>query len=200
MSLEKTTVGRHALIMGASLGGLLTARVLSQYFDKITVIERDAVTAEAVARKGQPQTRHLHGLLATGLETMTHYFPDLPRALTDEGAIMRDFGEGMTWYTYGGMRKRFTMGVKATTMSRPLLESLVRVRVLALPNITLVDQCAVKELVTTPDRQRVTAVTVELRSDGQQTNTIAADLVVDCTGRGSRTPQWLADLGYNATG
>jgi hypothetical protein len=98
--------------------------------------------------KGQPQARHLHGLLATGLEVMTRFFPDLPQALKDHGAIMGDFADTMQWYTYGGYRKRFKMNVPATLMSRPLLEHLVRERVLALPNVALVDNCGVLGLVT----------------------------------------------------
>ncbi|MCB0061991.1 MAG: hypothetical protein KDE19_07745 [Caldilineaceae bacterium] len=78
MKSIRQTLGQHALVLGASLGGLMTARVLSSYFEQVTIVERNAVTADTIARKGQPQTRHLHGLLASGLETMTGYFPDLP--------------------------------------------------------------------------------------------------------------------------
>lgn len=198
MNSQKTFSYQHAIVMGGSLGGLLTARVLSSYFARVTILERDAVEAEAVARKGQPQTRHLHGLLATGLEVMTRYFPDLPQALTDGGAITPDFAASMNWHTYGSVRKRFTMGVKAALMSRPFLEALVRERVLALPNITLLDQCGVKGLLCTPDHQRITGVETEQRGETPATVALHADLVVDCTGRGSRSPQWLVDLGYAA--
>ena len=188
---------RHAVVIGGSLGGLLTARVLSDHFTRVTILERDPVSRQPESRKGQPQTRHVHGLLATGLHVMTHYFPDLPQALLDGGAMMNDFAGAMNWYSFGGYRKQFQMGVKVTTMSRPLLEALVRARVVALPNVTLMDNTAVKTLVTTPDRQRVTGVEIEQRESGQ-TTPLHADLVVDASGRGSRTPQWLAELGYDA--
>ena len=61
----------HAIVLGASMAGLLTARVLSNHFDRVTLLERDEVHAEPESRKGQPQTRHLHGLLASGLQVMT---------------------------------------------------------------------------------------------------------------------------------
>ncbi|MEZ4709883.1 MAG: hypothetical protein R3A44_21940 [Caldilineaceae bacterium] len=189
---------QQAIVLGGSLSGLLTARVLSNHFANVTIIERDAVHTDAVARKGQPQTRHLHGLLATGLEVMSRYFPDLPQALTNGGAITPDFAASMNWYTYGGVRKRFTMGVKAALMSRPFLEALVRERVLAIPNIALLDQCGVKGLLCTPDRQRITGVELDPRGETPAATTMLADLVVDCTGRGSRSPQWLVDLGYEA--
>lgn len=189
---------QHAIVMGGSLAGLLTARVLSAYFEQVTLLERDPVDESPGARKGQPQTRHLHGLLASGLEVMTRYFPDLPQALDDGGAVMPDFAGGMHWHAYGGYRTRFTMGVKATLMTRPFLESLVRSRVMALPNITLLDQCSVKRLLASDEQSRITGIEVEQRGDEVRTTTMNADLIVDCTGRGSRSPQWLAELGYDA--
>lgn len=186
---------KQAIIMGGSLGGLLTARVLSNHFEQVTILERDSVAPGPEARKGQPQARHLHGLLATGLEVMTRFFPDLPQALKDNGAIMGDFADSMQWYTYGGYRKRFKMNVPATLMSRPLLEHLVRERVLALPNVALVDNCSVLGLVTAVSGDQVAGVQIEDRASGQQ-EVLNASLVVDCTGRGSRSAQWLKEMGY----
>jgi 2-polyprenyl-6-methoxyphenol hydroxylase-like FAD-dependent oxidoreductase len=193
-----STSQRHAIVLGGSMAGMLTARVLSNHFDQVTIIERDPVTDQPESRKGQPQTRHLHVLLAGGLDVITRYFPDLPDALVAGGALVEDTTETMRWYSYGGFRKRFSMGRKGAIMSRPFLEYLIRQRVLALPHVTLVDNCAVKGLVTTPDRRRVTGVQVARRDGSDGVETLAADLVVDCTGRGSRTPQWLAQLGYAA--
>jgi 2-polyprenyl-6-methoxyphenol hydroxylase-like FAD-dependent oxidoreductase len=180
------------------MAGLLAARVLSNHFDQVTIVERDPVHDRPESRKGQPQTRHLHGLLASGLDIMTRYYPDLPDALAAGGALVTDMTEHMQWYTYGGYRKRFSMGRRAALMSRPFLEYLIRQRTLALPNVALVDNCAVKALQTTRDSQRVTGVKVERRDGDAGEQVLAADLVVDCTGRGSRSPQWLVELGYAA--
>lgn len=189
---------REAIVLGASLGGLLTARVLANHFDRVTLVERDPVRHYPEARKGQPQTRHLHGLLVSGFKVLTTYFPDLPTALSDGGALVVDFAEGMHWYTCGGYRKTFHFGAPATAASRPFLEHLVRERVLALPNVCLLDNSAAKQLITSSDRTAVTGVVVEHRESGLPPSTLAADLVVDVTGRGSRTPQWLKELGYGA--
>lgn len=188
----------HAVVLGGSLAGLLTARVLSEHCARVTIIERDPVHNHPESRKGQPQTRHLHGLLASGLDIMTRYYPDLPDALAAGGALVTDMTEHMQWYTYGGYRQRFSMGRRAALMSRPFLEYLIRQRTLALPNVTLVDNCAVKALDVTADHQRVTGVRVERRNSEAGEYAWAADLVVDCTGRGSRSPQWLVELGYAA--
>ena len=110
------------------MAGLLTARVLSNHFDQVIIVERDPVHDQPESRKGQPQTRHLHGLLASGLDIMTHYYPDLPDALAAGGALVTDMTEHMQWYTYGGYRRRFSMGRRAALMSRPFLEYLIRQR------------------------------------------------------------------------
>lgn len=188
----------HALVLGASMAGLLTARVLSKHFDHVTIVERDPVADQPEARKGQPQTRHLHGLLAGGLEIMTRYYPDLPEALAAGGALVCDMTANMCWYTYGGYRRRFTMGREAALMSRPFLEHLIRQRTLARDNVTLLEHCAIRGLVTGDDRRRVTGARVEHRGAQPLEATLHADLVVDCTGRGSQTPQWLFALGYPA--
>lgn len=186
---------QQAIVLGASLGGLMTARVLSNHFEKVLIIEKDVVNRLPESRKGQPQTRHLHGLLPAGFNIMKNYFPDLPQALIDSGANLVDFAETMVWNTYGGYRKPFHMGLTGVTMSRPLLEHLIRERVLALPNVELMDKTAVKNLVTTTDKQRVTGVKVAQNNNEQ---TLMADLVVDVTGRNSNSPHWLKEMGYEA--
>ena len=78
---------KHAIVIGASMGGLLTARVLSNYFDKVTIIEKDVVHRVAESRKGQPHTRHLHGLLPSGLQIILKYFPGLRQEMIDHGGL-----------------------------------------------------------------------------------------------------------------
>jgi 2-polyprenyl-6-methoxyphenol hydroxylase-like FAD-dependent oxidoreductase len=185
----------QAIVMGGSLGGLMTARVLSNHFKNVQIIEKDVVNRQPESRKGQPQTRHLHGLLPVGFQIMQQYFPDLKQALSDSGAIVNDFAQNMVWNTYGGYRKPVFMDMDAVTMSRPLLEHLIRERVLALPNVKLWDNTAVKNLKTTDDKQRITGIVV---SKKDEIKTLNADLVIDVTGRNSNSSHWLKELGYEA--
>jgi 2-polyprenyl-6-methoxyphenol hydroxylase-like FAD-dependent oxidoreductase len=196
--MAQLTPRHHAVVLGASLGGLLTARVLSQHYDRVTILEKDRVNHYPESRPGQPHTRHLHALLATGLDAMSHYFPDLPQALIDHGAMVNDFAGSMRWYIYGGYRERFTIGFPATTLSRGLLEYLVRDRVLTLDNIELRDQTIVHQLITTADRSQVIGVQVNQPGQLATTTDMMADLVVDVTGRNSPSPRWLKALGYEA--
>ncbi|MGH7541795.1 MAG: FAD-dependent oxidoreductase, partial [Gemmatimonadota bacterium] len=136
---EATDRREHALVIGGSLAGLLAARVLSDHFDRVTIVERDPVRDRAETRKGQPQTRHLHGLLAQGLEILKRLFPGLEESLCEGGAIVADMGETIRWYQWGGYRIQFHSDLRGALMSRPFLEWQVRRRVLALPNVTLLD-------------------------------------------------------------
>jgi 2-polyprenyl-6-methoxyphenol hydroxylase-like FAD-dependent oxidoreductase len=193
MPRVETNNRQHAIVIGGSLGGLLTARVLSKHFDRVTIIEKDRVELQPEVRPGQPQTRHLHALLATGLNVMTDYFPDLLQALVDRGAIVNDFTDSMRWYSYGGYRAKFKIGFNITTMSRVLLEHLVRERVLALPQIELLDRATVKQLVATlagdarsdAPNQRISGAIASRQHSTPETTALSADLVVDVTGRNS---------------
>jgi 2-polyprenyl-6-methoxyphenol hydroxylase-like FAD-dependent oxidoreductase len=189
-------IAQHAIVIGGSMAGLMAARVLSDHFERVTLVERDKMNDAPESRKGQPHTRHLHGLLAKGLEVMTHYFPDLPAELEAGGAIFGDMGLNMRWYAFGGYRVQFDSGLNAATMSRPFLEWHIRQRVVALPNVTVLDECSVEELTTTADRQQVTGVRLTHRGEGKREEVLNADLVVDASGRGSPTPKWLEALGY----
>lgn len=186
---------KHAIVIGFSMAGLFTARVLSAHFERVTVIERDPVNDVPESRKGQPQTVHLHGLLAQGLLTAKKYFPGIEQALLDQGALEGDAGIIFRWYQFGGFKVNFTSGLVGMTMTRPLLEWQIRQRVLAIRNVSLRAGCAVEALITSEDRTQITGVRITDRTTGQS-EALTADLVVDAGGRGSSTPKWLEGLGY----
>lgn len=191
----QSTQTTQAIVIGGSMAGLLAARVLSKHFTQVTLLERDEIRDQPEARKGQPQTRHLHGLLAKGLETMLTYFPTLVDDLQAGGAVVTDMGQGMRWYTFGGYRRQFNSGMNGALMSRPFLEWQIRRQLLALPNVQLIDACDVEGLTLRADSRQVTGVVIR-RTDDQQVTTLSADLVVDASGRGAASPKWLAQLGY----
>ncbi len=178
-----------AVVIGGSMVGLLTARVLSNHYGQVILLERDKIN-------DQPQTRHLHALLTKGLETMLAYFPTLVDELTDGGAIITDIGQALRWHAFGGYRGQFPSGMMGALMSRPFLEWQIRRQVVALPNVQMIDECAVEGLVWNGDRSRVTGVTMQRRNGDQGVTTLTADLVVDASGRASASPKWLAAGGY----
>lgn len=186
-------IGGHAVVLGASMAGLLAARVLAQAYERVTVVERDRLPAGVAQRRGVPHGRHIHALLARGAEVLDELFPALTEEVVAAGAPVGDLLGGIRWFLSGHRMSRMDIGQPVLFPSRPLLEAAVRDRVRALPRVRLADGLDVVEPTTTSDRRAVTGVRV--RGDGG-TNEIAADLVVDATGRGSRMPRWLDGWGY----
>ena len=114
-------VGRHAVVMGGSMAGLLAARVLSDHFDTVTLLEKDSFPADDTSRKGVPQGGQPHALLAKGYEILSRLFPDLPQALQEGGAVFLETGTDMRWFHAGGYRMRSYVGLSGPFMSRPFL-------------------------------------------------------------------------------
>jgi 2-polyprenyl-6-methoxyphenol hydroxylase-like FAD-dependent oxidoreductase len=187
----------HAIVLGGSMAALLAARVLSEQFARVTLVERDLYPVEAEPRKGVPQGRQLHALLAKGLQVLHGFFPDLKDALRAGGAIIGDPGTDLRWHHFGGYKIATPTDMEGVYVSRPFLEGEVRRRVLALPNVTALQNYDVEGLVASGDRTAVTGATVRNRAE-DRVEQLAADLVVDATGRGSQAPKWLAALGYAA--
>ncbi|MEU6077418.1 FAD-binding monooxygenase [Micromonospora sp. NPDC047074] len=186
---------KTAVVLGGSMTGILAARVLSETYDTVLVIDRDEVLGVRESRSGAPHTRHAHGLHARGHLNIEELFPGFTAELTAAGVPTGDLGE-MRWYFNGRRLKPARTGLISVTAPRPVLEHHVRARVAALPNVRFLQRHDVLNLVTTPDRGRVIGVRVLPQADGAVEEILDSDLVVDATGRGSRTPVWLEELGY----
>lgn len=188
----------HAVVVGASIGGLLAARVLSESHAAVTLVERDRLGEAPAPRRGVPQGRHVHGLLARGRDVLEELFPGLTDELLGLGVTSRDLQSEFRWVNDGRLLRQAPSGLFGLGVSRPLLEARIRARVQALPGVTVADGCGATGLASAPDGRRVTGVRMLCPvADGAE-RVLAADLVVDATGRGSRGPQWLGALGYPA--
>src|SRR5690349_4138268 len=137
--MNQQQIGNSAIVIGGSMAGLLVARALSEQFAEVTIVERDALSPAAAPRKGVPQARHAHALLGGGREALETLFPGMTDALVERGALR---GSGR-FFSGGGYHQRTQRGLGALYVSRVLLEAEVRARVLALPNVRVVDQCDV---------------------------------------------------------
>jgi 2-polyprenyl-6-methoxyphenol hydroxylase-like FAD-dependent oxidoreductase len=189
-------LGDRAVVLGASMAGLLAARVLTDAYAQVTVLDRDQLPEAGTHRRGVPHGRHLHALLAAGQQALEELLPGLTAELVAHGAPAGDVLANGRWYLNGHRLRQAPTGMVALCASRPFLEGHVRGRVRALPNVTFVDACDIVGLATTPDGGRVTGARVRRRAGGSAEEVLGADLVVDATGRGSRTPLWLQALGY----
>jgi 2-polyprenyl-6-methoxyphenol hydroxylase-like FAD-dependent oxidoreductase len=186
----------HAIVIGASMGGLLAARALADRFARVTLVERDALAAEPLQRKGVPQGEHAHGLLARGREIIEEFFPGITDELVARGALRGEVAADVLWHCQGDFLAPVRGGLVGIVLSRPLLETHVRGRLAALPNVTIAAAADVVGLLAPPDRARVTGVRVQRPSGGVEE--LQADLVVDACGAGSKSCAWLAMLGYSA--
>jgi 2-polyprenyl-6-methoxyphenol hydroxylase-like FAD-dependent oxidoreductase len=188
-------VGEHALVLGGSIAGLLAARVLADSYATVTIVERDRLPATAQHRRGVPHGHHVHAMLPGGLRIIEELLPGFTAAVTSAGGLTGDILAQVRWYLNGLPLPRTPAGLTALAASRPLLEGTIRERVRALPGVTVLDGHDVTGLHAAAGGDRITGAVVAGR-DGEGSRVLEADLVVDATGRGSRTPRWLAGLGY----
>jgi 2-polyprenyl-6-methoxyphenol hydroxylase-like FAD-dependent oxidoreductase len=189
-------LGRRAIVVGASIAGLMTARVLSEYFDQVVAIDRDEIEDRPVVHKSVPQGHHLHAFLQGGLNVLSSLYPSITEELRHFGATRIAMGRDAVWYLPDGKAYNFTGSVRTPfdsdlegyCASRALLEFVIRRRTAAISNIHCEYGTAVTELICRD------ATIVGVRCVGSRS--IDADLVVDATGRAHRARQWLAGIGF----
>jgi 2-polyprenyl-6-methoxyphenol hydroxylase-like FAD-dependent oxidoreductase len=188
---------KHAIVIGASIGGMSAARVLADVAERVTVYERDALPTQPANRGAVPQGRHVHMLMARGAQEFEKLFPGLLAGMVADGVpILENRPDCIHFGAAGhvlGTAHRLQDEFTAYVPSRPHLEWQIRRRALALDNVELV-AAGVAEPCYDSAAQRVTGVALD---SGEQ---IAADLVVDATGRGTRLPAWLEKWGYARPG
>jgi 2-polyprenyl-6-methoxyphenol hydroxylase-like FAD-dependent oxidoreductase len=196
-----TKIGQHAVVLGASMGGLLAARVLADFYRTVTVVERDVLPGHPANRRGVPQGRHVHALLRRGAQILDELFPGFLDELVADGVPVWDADMSRVYFSFGGhllVRSGKLPDHEGMTMympSRPFLECHVRRRLQAIENVAILGGNDVAELTSTADQNRVTGVRVVDRESGEEQE-LTADLVVDAMGRGAHTPAFLEGLGY----
>jgi 2-polyprenyl-6-methoxyphenol hydroxylase-like FAD-dependent oxidoreductase len=203
-------VGERAVVLGGSMAGLLAARVLSDHYASVVIVDRDPLLGVASPRRGVPQGAHAHALLARGQRELDRLFPGFTEEMAANEMPMVDMG-AMHWSMNGMRLKNAVTGLIAVSLTRPALESLVRDRVAKIGNVEFRCGVDIVGLVSTADRARVTAVRIAPHGPGSAgegaggsapgapagaERELAADLIVDATGKGSRSPVWLKELGY----
>jgi 2-polyprenyl-6-methoxyphenol hydroxylase-like FAD-dependent oxidoreductase len=189
----------QAVIIGGGICGLLTARVLSDFFDTVAVVEKDDLSPDCSIRTGVPQTVQPHILLAKGFEVLGELLPDIKTRLLDGGATPIDWGKEFKIYLRDGWGANTSSSTGITSMvaSRALLERSIRNEVFKIGNIKLYSSCNVKKLIYNPKNSNLSGVKVYSR-ELQRDRKIEGDLIVDCSGRNSQASYWLQAIGYTA--
>jgi 2-polyprenyl-6-methoxyphenol hydroxylase-like FAD-dependent oxidoreductase len=186
----------QAVVLGASIGGLLAARTLSDFYSTVLVIERDDLPGDARSRRGTPQDKHLHALLARGAQALDESFPGLVDELVSAGVPSARFLSEVRYVLSGHELVRADLGARNIQPTRPVLEHAVRTRVADLANVKIMDGYEVTGL--NGAKGGVTGVRVRHRAAIATEERVDADLVVDATGRGGRAGTWLRQLGYDS--
>jgi 2-polyprenyl-6-methoxyphenol hydroxylase-like FAD-dependent oxidoreductase len=193
-------LGEHAIVVGGSIAGLISARVLADYFEQVTILERDHLEPGTV-HKSVPQGNHLHAVQIGGLQVLSALYPGFREKLNAMGAVPLRltidtpiyFPNGVAFSLSGAVREPHDLDIQLYSQSRALLEHCLRQCTLALPNISAECDAPVTRLIET--KGRVEGVVYKQNGD---TLSLRSDLVLDCGGRGSHAPRWLGDMGFRA--
>lgn len=189
----------HAIVIGGSIAGMLAARVLSDYFTRVMVLDRDAFPEAPEHRKGIPQSHHAHGLLERGMRIIEQLFPGIIEQMLADGASMSAPGSvPLVLVSPRGKLRPLAAEEGSVAFSRYFMEWHMRRRLGQRGNVHIVSNCEVEQLLATTDGGRITGVQARRRGSGHGPKQYRADLVVDASGRHSRVPQWLTALGYDA--
>ncbi|WP_181139737.1 NAD(P)/FAD-dependent oxidoreductase [Streptomyces sp. Ru71] len=190
----------HAVVIGSGLAGLTAARALANFMDRVTVIERDRLPRGFGRRRGVPQARHTHTLMPPAQQGLERLFPGIVAELTAAGAVPVGMPRDMLLLGPAGWLPRFDAGLSLLSAGRDLIDAVVRERLRTDPKVTFLQEHEVVAL--EPGRQDTVAGVWTRGRDRQADggwgprHLLSADFVVDATGRGSRAPRWLAELGY----
>ena len=185
-------LGDRAIIVGGSIAGLLSARVLSEYFQQVIILDRDKLPNTSEARRGVPQSVQPHVLLTKGYRILGEFFPDLPQQLHNNGALTIDWAREFKHFVAGrwGVKSEEPSDIVSVTCSRYLLEWTIRQELSKLPRIEILEQSKVAGLIYSAEADRITGVKLN-------TGEMDADLIVDASGRSSHARQWLEQIGHS---
>src|SRR5215469_5887602 len=194
-------LGEHAVVIGGSIAGLISARVLGDYFEQVTILERDHIESRPAVHKSIPQGNHLHAVQVGGMQVLSALYLGFCDKLHDMGAVPLRltldtpiyFPDGVAFSLSGAVKEPHDLGLQIYSQSRGLLEHCLRQSTLALPNITVECDSAVVRL--TERNGRIEGLSY--KHDGEP-RSLRCDLVLDCGGRGSHAPRWLSEMGFGA--
>ena len=189
------TVGDRAVVVGGSVAGLLAARCLADYFRTVTVLEADEYPADPEIRRGVPQGGHVHALQEAGRATLEDLFPGYGEDLLAAGGLQIDGASDIEFYSEGAFLADGSRRLPGYTATRPLFEAVVRRRVDARDEVEIRPGCRVTRYVLD---ESGAVDGVRFRDETGEGTRLGADLVVDATGRTSKTPDWLERNGYTA--
>jgi 2-polyprenyl-6-methoxyphenol hydroxylase-like FAD-dependent oxidoreductase len=186
---------KQAVVIGAGMAGLTAAKAVAPHFERVVVLERDTLPTAPTPRSGTPQAFHTHGLHAGGHRALNCLFPGIDLDFVDAGAVRLRLGRDLRSEVPGfDPLPQRDFGFDSFALSRPALERVCRRRVESEPNIEFRPRTRATELTASPDERGVAEVRFE--DTRGKPGSVAADLVVDASGRASSTLPFLEAIGW----
>jgi len=198
-AFKSHNLGERAIVVGGGLAGLSAARALSGRFRQVVILDRDDLPDGATPRPGVPQGKHPHGLLGGGLNALEQLFPDFGNELGRAGAVPIDRGFDTLYEVPGqDLWPRIKFGPPTYAMSRPLIELTVRRQVERLTNVKVQGGCRILHIIGESNRGAATGI--YYRTPDGNVETLQSDLIIDASGNGSLTLEFLRTSGRRVPG
>ncbi len=185
---------KKAIILGSGIGGLVTGAVLSKYFDEVLILEKDVPGEGPQTRIGVPQGEHVHILLKRAQLELEKLFPGFEKEVESHSVPQVNWSSDTFWINRSGKAPIYPSSITAFSCSRGLLEFILRNRVSKIKNVHIQINTEVVGLFVKSDAKTVRGVHTKNNQSGEAC-TIEADLVVDASGRNSRLPLYLKEMG-----
>jgi 2-polyprenyl-6-methoxyphenol hydroxylase-like FAD-dependent oxidoreductase len=195
METSAQYLGMHAIVIGSGIAGLLSARVLVEFFARVTVLERADIRDPLAPSRSVPQGHHAHFLLKRGEQIMETLFPGIVHDLVDLGAVPVRMGWDILVSGFLEQPRR-DLDITCHCQTRGLLEYGLRRRLSEHPNIEMQWGQPVTALMA--DRDKHFVLGVKYRDKAGAERSLNADLVIEASGRAARSQRWLEELGFGS--
>ncbi|MDR4950453.1 NAD(P)/FAD-dependent oxidoreductase [Neobacillus cucumis] len=183
-----------AIVIGGGFAGKLAAKALSSYFQQVNILEADREYKDPVPRKRIPQSYQPHVLLKSGEEAIEKLFPQFTVELLEKGSIGSNFTRDLKWHHFDFWKDRFKGDLNMVQQSRPMLEWQLQKRIDKVSNITIRYETMVNQLIINRKENKILGVRIKSFKTGMEEE-LYADLVVDASGFGSKSIDWLKAYG-----
>lgn len=187
-----------AVVIGAGIAGLITAKMLTDYYDEVCIIERDELPSEPMNRQGVPQSFHPHRVQPRGGLILEHYFPGYNDELIALGAVSSHKEKLVVTNRYGTLvNQEDASSFKIASCSRALLEWVLLKRIQNSSNISFLTNREVTGLIVSEDLRSVKGVHIKERRGEKGEEQLIADIVIDASGRSSKITKWFNKIGLS---
>ncbi len=184
-----------AIVIGGSIAGKLAAKALSNTFEEVIIVESGEEWDGKGPRKRVPQSNHPHVLLKGGEEALEELFPNITNELIEVGSIVNNFTRDLKWHQFGLWKQPFKGEINMIQQSRLLLESHIQKRIEQVSNVTSKYEMLVEGLLVDNKLNKVYGIRAKCLKTGMKEE-FHADLVVDASGFGSKSIDWLQEYNF----